>query len=243
MSDKDKEPQKIKMAGKEIGGRLGVSGPEGEVSDMTYLIDPKTIDRAELTLARDSDRLEAKLYCQSSNKYRFNKSKWATAEHAFLPKLTGWELYKSIGSPKYIVAPMVDQSGLAWRVLSRRYNADLFYAPHVQRQAACQGFKFCANDPEYLLQATLMVGPYCDAVDINLGCPQHIARRGHYGSPLMEDWPLISSLISTLHKHLPTPVTAKIRVLPEVEKTTKYVRKRLLSLARSSWSFMADSGR
>ncbi|KAI7821169.1 hypothetical protein BC939DRAFT_504485 [Gamsiella multidivaricata] len=222
MSDKDKEPQKIKMAGKEIGGRLGVSGPEGEVSDMTYLIDPKTIDRAELTLARDTK---------------------ATAEHAFLPKLTGWELYKSIGSPKYIVAPMVDQSGLAWRVLSRRYNADLFYAPHVQRQAACQGFKFCANDPEYLLQATLMVGPYCDAVDINLGCPQHIARRGHYGSPLMEDWPLISSLISTLHKHLPTPVTAKIRVLPEVEKTTKYVRKRLLSLARSSWSFMADSGR
>ena len=29
------------------------------------------------------------------------------AEHAFGPKLSGWEFYKSIGSPKYIVAPMV----------------------------------------------------------------------------------------------------------------------------------------
>ncbi|KAG0349801.1 hypothetical protein BGZ54_004186, partial [Gamsiella multidivaricata] len=174
----------------------------------------------------------------------------ATAEHAFPSKLTGWEFYRSIGSPKYIVAPMVDQSELAWRILSRRYNADLCYTPMFNaklfakdpkyRDEHWAGLKdglggggpndrplivqFCANDPEYLLQAALMVAPYCDAVDINLGCPQHIARRGHYGSFLMEDWPLISSLISTLHKHLPIPVTAKIRVFPEVEKTIEYAK-------------------
>ncbi|KPA78791.1 putative dihydrouridine synthase (Dus) [Leptomonas pyrrhocoris] len=52
----------------------------------------------------------------------------------------------------------------------------------------------------------------CDAVDLNLGCPQGIARRGHYGSFLMEDWELIHTIIHTLHVELEVPVTAKIRV-------------------------------
>ncbi|KAF9096492.1 tRNA-dihydrouridine(16/17) synthase [NAD(P)(+)]-like protein [Mortierella sp. AD031] len=172
------------------------------------------------------------------------------AEHTFPPKLGGWELYKSIGSPKHVVAPMVDQSELAWRILSRRYAADLCYTPMFNAKLFAKEVKyrdehwaglkdglggggpndrplivqFCANDPEYLLQSALLVAPYCDAVDINLGCPQHIARRGHYGSFLMEDWELISSLISTLHKHLPIPVTAKIRVFPEAEKTVEYAK-------------------
>ncbi|KAF8928626.1 tRNA-dihydrouridine(16/17) synthase [NAD(P)(+)]-like protein [Dissophora ornata] len=173
-----------------------------------------------------------------------------TAEHTFPPKLSGWEFYKSIGSPKYVVAPMVDQSELAWRILSRRYNSQLCYTPMFNAKIFAKeekyrdehwvGLKnslggggpndrplftqFCANDPEWLLQAALLVAPYCDAVDINLGCPQHIARRGHYGSFLMEDWPLIASMISTLHKHLPIPVTAKIRVFPEAEKTVAYAK-------------------
>ncbi|KAF9983726.1 hypothetical protein BGZ65_001508 [Modicella reniformis] len=172
------------------------------------------------------------------------------AEHTFPPKLSGWDLFRSIGSPRYIVAPMVDQSELAWRVLSRRYNSQLCYTPMFNakifakeekyRDEHWAGLKdglggggsndrplitqFCANDPEWLLQAALLVAPYCDAVDINLGCPQHIARRGHYGSFLMEDWPLVASMISTLHKHLPIPVTAKIRVFPEAERTVEYAK-------------------
>ncbi|OAX37879.1 Dus-domain-containing protein [Rhizopogon vinicolor AM-OR11-026] len=167
-------------------------------------------------------------------------------------KLTGYDFYQQIlGSPKLIVAPMVDQSELAWRILSRRYGAQLCYTPminakmfsppsaHAYRaQAFNTSFleegssihdrplivQFCANDPVQLLTSALAVQDHCDAVDINLGCPQDIARKGHYGSFLMDEWELIYRLINTLHENLAVPVTAKFRIFPSVEKTVAYAK-------------------
>jgi tRNA-dihydrouridine synthase 1 len=84
--------------------------------------------------------------------------------------------------------------------------------------------QFCANDPEHLLHAAEMAAPYCDAVDLNLGCPQGIARKGHYGAFLQEDQKLIYKLINTLHKNLSIPVTAKIRILETREATLAYAK-------------------
>jgi tRNA-dihydrouridine synthase 1 len=85
--------------------------------------------------------------------------------------------------------------------------------------------QFCANDPDALLAAAQKVAPYCDAVDLNLGCPQGIARRGNYGAFLQEDQELIYRLINILHENLSVPVTAKIRILETREKTLAYARK------------------
>lgn len=87
--------------------------------------------------------------------------------------------------------------------------------------------QFCANSPQHLLTAAQLVAPHCDAVDLNLGCPQGIARKGHYGAFLQEDWPLIHSLIRTLHEELPIPVTTKFRILETREKTLEYARMML----------------
>ena len=100
--------------------------------------------------------------------------------------------------------------------------------------------QFCGNDPEQLLASAKALEPYCDAVDINLGCPQDIARRGHYGSYLQDEWELIYNLsestchaitskpltyvVNTLHQNLSVPVTAKFRVFPTIEKTVEYAR-------------------
>lgn len=101
--------------------------------------------------------------------------------------------------------------------------------PSIDRPLFVQ---FCANDPVALLAAAKNVVPYCDAVDLNLGCPQGIAKKGHYGSFLQEDQELIHNLIKTLHENLPIPVTAKIRILDTKEATLAYA-KNVLSAGAS----------
>ncbi|KAI0456130.1 hypothetical protein F5B21DRAFT_468819 [Xylaria acuta] len=184
------------------------------------------------------------------------------------PKLHGRAFYESLGSPKFVVAPMVDQSEFAWRRLTRSFltphdnarllaytpmfHARLFEETPKYRDTHFQATKqpvgtpecdptslfldgnpefdrplfvqFCANDPEHLLHAAKMVAPYCDAVDLNLGCPQGIARKGHYGAFLQEDQDLIYRLINILHENLSIPVTAKIRILETKEDTLAYAR-------------------
>ncbi|KAK3112415.1 tRNA dihydrouridine synthase [Teratosphaeriaceae sp. CCFEE 6253] len=176
-------------------------------------------------------------------------------------KLHGRAFYESIGSPKYVLAPMVDQSEFAWRLLTRsflppdlqpsllayspmlhakifaespKYRASHFEAlAEDSQQAHLDGnpafdrplfVQFCANDPACLLDAAKQVQAHCDAVDLNLGCPQGIAKRGNYGAFLQEDWSTIHKLIRNLHEHLEVPVTAKMRVLETKERTLDYAK-------------------
>lgn len=161
-------------------------------------------------------------------------------------KLDGRVLFNRIGKPDKVLAPMVDHSELAWRILSRKYGAKLAYSPmyHAKLFATSEKYRrdmwceldghekidrplvvqFCANNPDYLLQAAKFVQDKCDAVDLNLGCPQGIAKKGYYGSFLMEDWELISKLIKTLHDNLDVPVTTKIRIYPDRQKTLDYAK-------------------
>ncbi|KAM0334309.1 hypothetical protein ACHAQA_001332 [Verticillium albo-atrum] len=197
--------------------------------------------------------------------------------------LRGRAFYESIGSPKYVVAPMVAQSEFAWRMLTRSFLAPseqsgvlaytpMFHARHFKdtesyrqqnfqpvRPAASKAaepsaapwldgnpaidrplfVQFCANDPDALLGAAQRAAPYCDAVDINFGCPQGIARKGHYGAFLQEDQDLIFRLVNTLHRNLDIPVTAKIRILETREATLAYA----LNVLRAGASILTVHGR
>lgn len=85
--------------------------------------------------------------------------------------------------------------------------------------------QFCGNDPNIVLEAAKMVEDECTAVDLNLGCPQGIARKGHYGSFLLRETDLICNIINALHWGLKVPVTVKIRILDTEEETLNLVRR------------------
>ena len=53
----------------------------------------------------------------------------------------------------------------------------------------------------------------CDGIDLNLGCPQKIARRGRYGAFLLEERALLRELVGTMHCHAAVPISVKIRLL------------------------------
>ena len=58
------------------------------------------------------------------------------------------------------------------------------------------------------------------AVDLNLGCPQEIARAGGYGAFLLEEAPrAAAACVASLAAALAVPVTAKVRLQPSAAAT------------------------
>ncbi|KAF8049137.1 hypothetical protein N665_2285s0004 [Sinapis alba] len=167
-----------------------------------------------------------------------------------------WEHWKKLGRPKYIVAPMVDNSELPFRLLCQKYGAQAAYTPMLHSRiftetdnrnkefTTCKEdrplfVQFCANDPDTLLEAAKRVEPYCDYVDINLGCPQRIARRGNYGAFLMDNLPLVKALVEKLAQNLSVPVSCKIRIFPNLQDTLNYAKM----LEDAGCSLLAVHGR
>jgi tRNA-dihydrouridine synthase len=146
-------------------------------------------------------------------------------------RLRRWDWWESIGSPKYVTAPMVDQSELPFRMMTRKYGAGLTYTPMLNSKvfSICKTYRkenfytspddeplvaqFCGDDAEILVQSAKYIQDQVSAVDINFGCPQGIAKRGHYGSHLLSEPHLCSSLVSTMVSNLDCPVTAKMRIV------------------------------
>jgi tRNA-dihydrouridine synthase 1 len=151
---------------------------------------------------------------------------------------------ENIKNPYYILAPMVGNSELAWRTLARRYGATICYTEMVHCEAFLRSKKnpvknnwystnkedrplviqVCGNNPQIMLEACLILQEECDAIDINFGCPQEVAKRGKYGSWLQDDWSLIEEIVKTLSSNIKVPVFCKIRVFECVEMTVSYAK-------------------
>lgn len=93
--------------------------------------------------------------------------------------------------------------------------------------------QFCGGDADQLLRAAKVVEPHCDAVDINCGCPQGIARRGNYGAFLLEQGDLLVSIVQKLVENLSVPVTVKVRILPSGVEPSLDLYRRLIDAGAS----------
>jgi tRNA-dihydrouridine synthase 1 len=133
-----------------------------------------------------------------------------------------------------VVAPMVDQSDLPFRLLCRRYGSNLCFTPMIHARLAVTSKMYqskfigtwldpedrpliaqlCGSDPDIMLQAAQLVEPYVDGIDINCGCPQGIAKRGNYGAFLLEQESTLLPLVEHLSRHLNVPLSVKVRLLP-----------------------------
>lgn len=168
--------------------------------------------------------------------------------------VTRENFWTALGAPKFISAPMVGQSNMAWRVLVRKHGVDMTFTEMVHsrnfvksktyRQQVIDWLDYTASNgsreaeenarlldrplvvqlagdnPEFLVETARTIEKHgVTAIDLNLGCPQKIAKRGHYGAYLLQEKDLIVRLLSSMVAGTSCPITAKIRRLPSEQDT------------------------
>ena len=146
---------------------------------------------------------------------------------------------------RYIMAPMVGASELPFRLFCRKYGTQLCYTPMMMASefATSEEYRqrefpisvldrplvchFAANTPQDFAIAAKLAEPFCDAIDLNLGCPQRTAYVGHFGSYLLDpqDRALILSIIRAGVEAVSIPIFVKIRLLDTYEETEELVRQ------------------
>merc|ERR1712194_536611 len=146
---------------------------------------------------------------------------------------------------------MVEQSDLPFRLLCRRYGANLCYTPmiHARYFVKKQSYRnkmfrftddgaktnkldrpliaqLCGNNKDVLLEAAKILQHHVDAVDINCGCPTKTAKRGGYGAYLLESRDYLVGIVKYLVDNLSVPVTVKVRLLPQgIDQSLELYRK------------------
>lgn len=150
-----------------------------------------------------------------------------------------WRFFRDVlGSPVYWCAPMVGASELAFRMMVRKYGADIATTPmisaggYVQNAAYRELYQFhpgtadrplivqfWSNRGDSLLEAARLVEDHCDAIEINLGCPQPCARSAHYGSFLMRCPEILYEMVSAVAGKVKVPVLCKVRVFKDYQQT------------------------
>lgn len=156
-----------------------------------------------------------------------------------------YDFWESIGNPKTALAPMVDVCDLPFRILCRRYGTQLTYtqmynASHFSSSDSYRAiglkevnkeldypfiFQLAGHDPEMLLQSARYVENVAPCIDLNLGCPQMIAKHGHYGAFLLDHPDEVYKIVGYLCNNVKCAFSCKIRLFNDLNKTYELCKK------------------
>jgi tRNA-dihydrouridine synthase B len=138
-----------------------------------------------------------------------------------------------------LLAPMSNVTNLPFRLMCRKYGASLTYsemissnaviyesAKSINRGISCEeerplGIQIFGNSPEIMTKAALRIEEIYqpEIIDVNFGCPANLLTKNGCGSALLNSPDLIYEIVKELSDNMPTIVTAKIRILEDMEKT------------------------
>ncbi len=159
-------------------------------------------------------------------------------------KLNKLRIGKTETPGNLLLAPMADVTNLAFRLLCRQHGADLTYTEMISADALLNenrksllkglsspddrpfGIQIVGSSPEKMREAALFVEDEYrpEIIDVNIGCPAKRIIGAGCGSALLKSNALVYGIISELTDNLKTPVTAKIRILENNERTLEIAR-------------------
>ena len=84
--------------------------------------------------------------------------------------------------------------------------------------------QLAGNNIDVLLDAGKMLQAHVTGLDLNLGCPQKIAKRGNYGAYLLPQTEKVCLIVESLCKNLECPISVKIRKFDNIADTIALCR-------------------
>ncbi|KAJ2946998.1 hypothetical protein O0L34_g16342 [Tuta absoluta] len=144
-----------------------------------------------------------------------------------------------------VCAPMVRYSKVHFRTLVKNYGVNLCFTPMILADSFCQNEKarasefattisdtplivqFAANNAADFVDATTLLYPYVDGVDLNCGCPQRWAMKDGYGCALLSKPETIKELVRGVRSNFPNTfsISVKVRILKDLKKSIELCKQ------------------
>ncbi|KAF5219891.1 hypothetical protein ECC02_007118 [Trypanosoma cruzi] len=146
-----------------------------------------------------------------------------------------------------VQAPMVRCSRPAFRKLCRLWGTDVSYTHMIMADSfTCSDaarhadFSMYAGEERLVAQiascsgpvaaeAATLLAPYCDAIDLNCGCPQRWIIKEGLGSALLQKPEVVADMVRCIHNGLSggvdLPCVVKMRVSNDVGRSVDFARQ------------------